>query len=434
MRSICLFFQIHNPIIYRQYRFFEVGNDHFYENSFDTKISVQKAAEETYLPANALLLDLIIESKGALKVAFSISGMTMELFENYSPEVIESFRALNATGCVEFVGGTYTNSLCSLIDNDLFKTQVEKQSSIVERLFGERPAVFANSGLIYSDDISEVVAELGFNGVITEGAKHIMGWKSPNFLYNSTSAPELKVLVRNYKLSNDITLNFSNREWAEYPLTSDKYIGWLGKLNPDEKIINLFMEYQTIGKQNSKESGIFEFFEAFIKEVAESDDLSFATPSEIIENNKVESSIHVHDTISWSGEERGTSRWLGNSLQKEAFDKLYSFKAQVEKSNDPLITQEWNFLQSSSNFVFMSNKQFGSHENSTITDSPYASPYEAFINYMNIINDLKIRLDEAAPQTESDKKAATLNSEVKKLQDEIKELKKLNRKLKSSKK
>ncbi|MCT4674383.1 MAG: glycoside hydrolase family 57 protein [Prolixibacteraceae bacterium] len=397
MKKISLYFQIHHPYNLRKYRFLDIGNDHYYFDDYHNESEIQNMATSVYLPNNDRLLSLIEKYKGAFKVAFSISGTTLELFQNYCPIVIESFQRLAQTGCVEFLSETYAHSLASVNNKEEFKRQVTQHSRVIEELFGQKPKVFRNTHLIYSDEIGETVAELGFDGMITEGAKHILGWKSPNFVYCNAINPRLKVLLRNYKLSDDIRFKFSNTEWSEYPLTAEKYFSWIKDSDPKEEVYNICFDYESIGKYNTKDSGIYEFISSIVPLVVEDESVEFDTPSKTIEELQTISAVHVTYPISWSDEERDLSAWLGNDLQKEAFAKLYDIQPLMNECKDQEKCREWNYLQSSDHFNYMSTKWFSDGQVQW-RETPYESPYDAFINYMNVINDFRIQLEKETPE------------------------------------
>ena len=390
MKTICFYFQIHQPFRLKRYRFFDIGNDHYYYDDFNNEEIMHRIAQRSYIPANYTLLEMIKNSNGKFKVAFSISGIALEQLEIYVPEFIDSMKELAKTGCVEFLSETYAHSLASLKDPIEFANQVKMHDDKIEALFGQRPKVFRNTELIYSDDIACQIADMGFKGCITEGAKHILGWKSPNYLYNSAAAPKLKLLLKNYKVSDDISFRFSNYEWSEYPLTADKFIGWIANTPESEQIVNLFMNYETLGELQPRETGIFEFMKA-LPRFAEEKGIGFATPTEIISKVKPVDSLSMPYPISWADEERDTSAWLGNVLQNEAFEKLYSVAERVRLCDDRRLKQDWNYLQTSDHFYYMCTKHFNdgavhSHY------SPYETPYEAFTNYMNVLSDFIVRV------------------------------------------
>ncbi len=422
MRTICFYFQIHQPFRLKRYRFFDIGNDHYYYDDFNNEEIIRRIAERSYLPANRALLEMIEDSGNKFKVAFSISGVALEQLEMYVPEFIDSMRDLAKTGCVEFLSETYAHSLASLADPEEFINQVKAHDDKIELLFGQRPKVFRNTELIYSDDIAAMVASMGFKGIITEGAKHILGWKSPNYLYTPATAPKVKLLLKNYKLSDDITFRFSNYEWNEYPLTADKFMGWIGSLPEGEEVVNLFMTYDTLGELQSAETGIFGFMKALPRFAADKG-ITFSTPSEVISKLKPVDVISVNDPISWADEERDTSAWLGNILQKEAYEKLYSVAERVRLCSDTRLKQDWNYLQASDHFYYMCTKHFAdgavhSHY------SPYDSAYEAFTNYMNVLSDFIVRVEEQFPDSIENEELNALITTIRNQAAEIEVLKK----------
>lgn len=395
MRSICFYFQIHQPFRLKRYKFFDIGNDHYYYDDYTNEEVIRRIAERCYLPANQTILQMIKETEGKFKVAFSISGVALEQLELYAPEVIDSFKELAQTGCVEFLAETFAHSLASLEeDNDEFEVQVKQHANKIQSLFGYKPTTFRNTELLYSDDIGRRVANMGFKGMITEGAKHILGWKSPNYVYCCASNPRLKLLLKNSKLSDDITFRFSDWSWDQFPLTADKLMDWISACPKDEDVINLFMGYETFGEIQCKETGIFEFLKA-LPRMAEKAGVNFETPANLFSKKKPIDQIHVPYTISWADEERNTSAWLGNELQRSAFDKLYSIRDKVRLCRERKILQDWNYLQSCDHFYYMSTKHFSGGSNHM---SPYETPFEAFTNYMNVLSDFMIRVREKFPE------------------------------------
>ena len=342
MKTICFYFQIHQPFRLKRYRFFDIGNDHYYYDDFQNEEIIHRIAEKCYLPANRTILEMIRNSGGKFKVAFSISGVALEQMEIYAPEVIDSFKELAATGNVEFLSETYAHSLASLGDMDEFKHQIKKQEDKLQTLFGVKPTVFRNTELIYSDDISEVVYEMGYKGMLTEGAKHILGWKSPNYMYASAVQPDLHLLLKNDRFSEDLSDRFTDYSWNEYPLTADKYINWIAETPESEQVINLFMNYEVLGSLHPAESGIFEFFKALPRYAAERG-ISFSTPSEIFKLMKPVDTLSVAYPISWVDEEKDCSSWLGNVLQQEAFRKICEIGARVHMCEPRRIRQDWYY-------------------------------------------------------------------------------------------
>jgi len=440
MRSICLFFQVHQPLKHRRYRFFDIGNDHYYYDDYTNETTIKNLAEKSYLPANKLLIKLAEQMKEKFKASFSVSGMALDQFELYAPQVIKSFRELAKTGCIEFLSETWSHSLSSLKDNTIFEQQVKLHEDRITNLFGQKPRIFRNTEMIYSDDIGARVYDMGYKGMLTEGAKHVLGWKSPNFLYVNAVNPRLKVLMRNFKLSDDISFRFSNSNWSEYPLTAEKFISWLNNLNPREEIVNLFMNYESIGGRQPEESGIFDFMENLIKKIATAKNLKFATPSEVVREVQPMSIVNVPHPVSWADEERDLTAWLGNEMQKEAFEKLYSISHRMANCNNEKLIKEWNYLQTSDHFYYMSTKLFLGKKNYAYVN-PFVSPYEAFINYMNIISDFVTRLNEDMGVLNPEQKIASLNKlidekekKIKKMEDELIQLKKLKHQKKHQKK
>jgi len=407
MRSICLYFQVHQPFRLRTYRFFNIGDDHHYYDDYQNRQIIRRVAEKCYLPANKMMLDLIREYGTAFKVSFSVSGTALEQLQQYAPEVIQGFRQLAKTGCVEFLAETYSHSLASLGNREEFVRQVKRHSDTIEILFGQKPQTFHNSELIYSDGIGEMVTEMGFTSLMTEGAKHILGWKSPNYMYCSARNPKLKLLLRNFRLSDDIAFRFSTQGWPEWPLTAEKFTGWLNGIEPREEVVNVFIDYETIGERQWKETGIFEFFKALPKVILSKSNFRFSTPSELTNILQPVAQLHVAHPISWADEERDLTSWLGNELQDEAFSKLYALTERIQTLDDPAIERDWQYLQTSDHFYYMCTKWFS---DGTVHKyfNPYPSPYEAFINYMNVLSDFTIRVDEAiARKSSSDLKSKT---------------------------
>jgi len=421
MKSVCLFFQVHQPFRHRRYRFFDIGNDHYYYDDYANETIMRRVAENSYLPTNKLLLQLADKLEGKFKVSFSITGLALEQFELYAPEVIESFQKLAKTGCVEFLSETYSHSLSALKDKEIFEQQVKLHDERIFGLFGHRPRVFRNTEMIYSDEIGAQIAEMGYQVMLTEGAKHILGWKSPNFLYVNAINPRLKILMRNFKLSDDISFRFSNKNWSEYPLTADKFVNWLERLNKKEEVVNLFLSYESFGERQTKSSGIFDFLEKLPEKIIESPHLKFATPSEVAEELQPVSAVNVPHPISWADEERDLTAWLGNEMQKEAFEKLYNLRKQMEKCSDRELKKDWNYLQVSDHFYYMSTKYYSGGEDHS-GFNPFDSPYEAFINYMNVLSDFKIRLNTFVPEDEVSNEIASLHKIINEKEAKIRKM------------
>ena len=421
MKSVCLFFQVHQPFRHRRYRFFDIGNDHYYYDDYTNETILQNIAKKSYLTTNKILLELIDKLEGKFKVAFSITGLALEQFSLYSPEVIDSFQELAKTGCVEFLAETYSHSLASLKDKDIFENQVRLHEQKILELFKQKPRVFRNTEMIYSDEIGLQILEMGYSAMLTEGAKHVLGWKSPNFLYVNAINPRLKILMRNFKLSDDISFRFSNSNWSEYPLTAEKFIHWLKNLDRKEEVVNLFLSYESFGERQKKETGIFDFLKALPEAIVKSKVLKFATPTEVVEELQPISVVSVPHPISWADEERDLTAWLGNKMQEEAFEKLYDLRKRIAKCDDDNLLKDWNYLQVSDHFYYMSTKYFSDGEVHS-SFNPFDTPYEAFINYMNVLSDFKIRLNSFVPENEMENEIASLYKIIDEKEEKIKKL------------
>ena len=396
---------MHQPWRLKVYRFFNIGKDHNYLDDFTNRAIMQKVARQCYLPMNALLLKLIKENKGAFKCSFSITGSAVEQFRAYAPEVLDSFRALAETGCVEFLAETYSHSLAALSSKEDFVEQVKLHSKMIKDEFGKKPVAFRNTELIYSDQIGEMVAGLGFKTILAEGAKHVMGWKSPNYIYTNAIDNSLRVLLRNYKLSDDIAFRFSNQGWDQYPLTADKFAQWVKEDNGD--VVNLFMDYETFGEHQKADTGIFDFMKAMPAAVLSKGDICFSTVSEAAKSSQPVGVLHCPHVMSWADEERDVTAWLGNELQNEAFSKLYALKDKVAKLKSEDFNYVWNFMQTSDHFYYMATKWLSDGDVHSYFN-PYDSAYDAFINYMNVLSDFEIEVDKAleAKKTKRTKKQA----------------------------
>ena len=392
MKTVCLYFQVHQPWRLKVYRFFNIGKDHNYLDDFTNRAIMQKVARQCYLPMNALLLKLIKENKGAFKCSFSITGSAVEQFRAYAPEVLDSFRALAETGCVEFLAETYSHSLAALSSKEDFVEQVKLHSKMIKDEFGKKPVAFRNTELIYSDQIGEMVSALGFKTILAEGAKHVLGWKSPDYVYTNAIDNSLRVLLRNYKLSDDIAFRFSNQGWDQYPLTADKFAQWVKEDNGE--VINLFMDYETFGEHQKADTGIFDFMKAMPAAVLSQGDICFSTVSEAAKSSQPVGVLHCPHVMSWADEERDVTAWLGNELQNEAFSKLYALKDKVKALKNADYEYVWNFMQTSDHFYYMATKWLSDGDVHSYFN-PYGSSYEAFINYMNVLSDFEIEVDKA---------------------------------------
>lgn len=414
MKTVCLYFEIHQMIQLKRYRFFDIGTDHYYYDDYENESRINDIAERSYMPALNTLLEMIKANNGYFKVAFSLSGVGMEQLEMHAPQVIEKLQELNDTGCVEFLAEPYSHGLASLINHESFKAEVKRQCEKMKEYFGQTPKVLRNSSLIYSDDIGLQVADMGFKGMLTEGAKHVLGWKSPHYVYSCALAPQLKLLLRDVNLSDDISLRFNNKEWDEFPLFADHYVDKIAAFDENDKIINLFMELSALGIAQPLSSNILEFLKA-IPVCAKARNINFATPSEICDTVDSVGTLDVPDTLSWVDEERDVSSWLGNPMQREAFHKLYGVADRVRIANDPRINQDWDYLQASNNFRLMTTKP----SNVGLDRGIYSSPFDAFTNYMNILGDFISRVNSLYPEDIDNEELSSLLTTIKNQDEEI---------------
>lgn len=387
MKNICFYFQVHVPYALRRYRFFEIGKDHYYYDDFGTEQQIRELADKSYLPANRIIANLIRTSGGKFRCGFSISGAAIEQLEQYAPEVIDSFKELADTNCVEFLAEPYAHSLSSVFNDNEFELQVKKHSAKIKELFGKKPTSFRNSELIYSDEIGEKVAKLGYNTILLEGAKHILGWKSPNYVYGHPYLPKVKLLTRNFSMSNHIPFEFSNTSWADYPLTADKFAQWIADAPEKEEIFNIWLGYEAFGSIQKDYTGIFEFLKALPTQTFNRG-IGFITPSEAGKMTSVDT-ISAPYPLSWSGEEKDLSSWTGNHLQEEALQKLYSVAERVNLCKEKALKRDWQTIQDTDYLRYMSFKN--------AWGSTFDSPYDAFINYMNILADFLLRVDAEYP-------------------------------------
>ena len=414
MKTICLYFEIHQIIHLKRYRFFDIGTDHYYYDDYENDRTIGDIAERSYMPALNAFLEMIKEHGDYFKVAFSLSGVGIEQLEMHAPQVLAKLQELNDTGCVEFLAEPYSHGLSSLANEECFIADVKKQMAKMEEYFGKKPTVLRNSSLIYSDEIGNVAASIGFKGMLTEGAKHVLGWKSPHYVYNCCMAPNLKLLLRDVELSDDISLRFSNTDWPGYPLFADNYINKIASMPDNEQVINIFMELLALGISQPLSSNILEFIKA-LPRCAKQKGITFSTPSEICGKMKSVGDLYVPDTLSWVDEERDVSCWLGNPMQREAFNKLYSIADRVRIANDPRINQDWDYLQASNNFRFMTTKP----SNVGLDRGIYSSPFDAFTNYMNILGDFINRVNSLYPEEIDNEELASLLTTIKNQGDEI---------------
>lgn len=414
MKTICLYFEIHQNIQLKRYRFFDIGTDHYYYDDYEDERLITDVANRSYMPALEALGEMLKEHPGFFKVAFSLSGVGMEQLEIHAPQVLEKLQELNQTGCVEFLAEPYSHGLASLANEESFAKEVKRQCQKMKEYFGKEPKVLRNSSLIYSDDIGAQAVQMGFKGMLTEGARHVLGWKSPHYVYNCALAPNLKLLLRDVNLSDDISLRFSNVDWEGYPLFADNYVDRIANFPGEEHVVNIFMELSALGVAQPLSSNILDFLKA-LPECAKQRGLTFSTPSEICDTMPSVGALDVPDTLSWTDEERDVSSWLGNPMQREAFNKLYSVADRVRIADDPRINQDWDYLQASNNFRQMTTKpsQVG------IDRGIYASPFDAFTNYMNILGDFIARVNSLYPESVDNDELASLLTTIKNQDEEI---------------
>ena len=414
MKTICLYFEIHQNIQLKRYRFFDIGTDHYYYDDYEDERLITDVANRSYMPALEVLGEMLKEHPGFFKVAFSLSGVGMEQLEIHAPQVLEKLQELNQTGCVEFLAEPYSHGLASLANEESFAKEVKRQCQKMKEYFGKEPQVLRNSSLIYSDEIGAQAAQMGFKGMLTEGARHVLGWKSPHYVYNCALAPNLKLLLRDVNLSDDISLRFSNTDWEGYPLFADNYVDRIANFPGEEHVVNIFMELSALGVAQPLSSHILDFIKA-LPECAKQRGLTFSTPSEICDTMASVGALDVPDTLSWTDEERDVSSWLGNPMQREAFNKLYSVADRVRIADDPRINQDWDYLQASNNFRQMTTKpsQVG------IDRGIYASPFDAFTNYMNILGDFISRVNSLYPESVDNDELASLLTTIKNQDEEI---------------
>lgn len=389
MPSVCFYFQVHQPFRLRHYTVFD--QDHRYFDEFKNKSICQKVANKCYLPANRTMLDLIRRHEGKFRIAYSITGVLLEQLADYAPEVMSTFDALARTGCVEFLAETYYHSLSFLYSRGEFRDQIFKHIDTVETLFGQRPKVFRNTELIYSNDLAAELESMGiFDGVITEGADKILWGRSPNFIYKPPKEGKIKILLKNYALSDDIAFRFSNRDWKEWPLKTEKFVSWVNQINGNGYVVNLFMDYETFGEHQWEDTGIFDFLRHLPSEVLKHPDNNFKTPSEAIASYPATDTIDVPTLISWADTERDVSAWLGNAMQSNALHEVYRMEQKIKKTGDVQLLSDWRKLQTSDHFYYMCTKWFSDGDVHKYFN-PYDSPYDSYINFMNIMGNLEKR-------------------------------------------
>lgn len=392
MTSICFYFQVHQPFRIRNYSFFDIGKSYEYEDEAKNRAIMNKVAEKCYLPANRKMLDLIRRHEGRFRISYSISGTAIEQFEKYRPDVLESFIALADTGCVEFLAETYYHSLSFVHSRTEFRQQVEKHSAVIKKYFGQQPRIFRNTELIYNNELADFVERMGFKGVLCEGVERLLGERSPNFLYRPViGEPKIKVLLKNHLLSDDIAFRFSDQGWSQWPLTVDKFAEWVFQVAGCGETINLFMDYETFGEHQWESTGIFNFLDHLPGRILQHPDFDFKTPSEVVDAYPARGVYDAHHYISWADTERDLSAWLSNSMQHEAFRRVYSLEEQVLSCGEEGLINAWRKLQTSDHYYYMCTK-FWNDGDVHKYFSPYDSPYDAYMFFMNVFSDLECRL------------------------------------------
>ena len=394
MPSVCFYFQVHQPLRLRHYTVFD--SNHQYFDDFKNASVCRKVANKCYLPANRLILDLIRRFDGQFKVAYSITGVLLEQLQHYCPEVLSTFDALAETGCVEFLGETYYHSLSFLYSRNEFVEQINKHSEIIDHFFGQQPRIFRNTELIYNNELAALIEAMGqFDAIITEGADHILGARSPNFVYEPQHCRHVKLLLKNYSLSDDIAFRFSNRDWPEWPLTAEKFARWISDVNGNGNVVNLFMDYETFGEHQWEDTGIFNFVQHLPEQILAHPDNDFKTPSEVVESYHPVDTVNVPHIISWADTERDLSAWLGNAMQSNAIHELYRLERQIKSTEDPKIISDWRRLQASDHFYYMCTKYFADGDVHKYFN-PYDSPYDSYMNFMNVLDNLQSRCSKRA--------------------------------------
>jgi alpha-amylase len=389
MPSVCFYFQVHQPMRLRHYTVFDSDSEYF--DDYKNGAICRKVAHKCYLPANRLLLEIIRRFRGKFRISYSITGVLLEQLERYAPEVMSTFDALAETGCVEFLAETYYHSLSFLYSREEFIEQIHKHVEAINYFFHQKPRVFRNTELIYNNDLAALIESMDcFDAVITEGADHILGFRSPNFLYQPKGCDKLKLLLKNYPLSDDIAFRFSNRNWPQWPLTADKFAHWISKVNGNGNVVNLFMDYETLGEHQWEDTGIFDFMRHLPDEILKHPDNNFKTPSEVVQSYPSFDTVDVPHIISWADIERDLSAWVGNAMQSNAIHELYRIEKKIKMTRDEKIIADWRKLQASDHFYYMCTKYFADGDVHKYFN-PYDSPYDSYINFMNVLDHLKSR-------------------------------------------
>ncbi|MBD3355166.1 polysaccharide deacetylase family protein, partial [Candidatus Woesearchaeota archaeon] len=383
MVDVCFYFQVHQPARLKNYSVFEIGKNHDYFDHKKNRDVLEKVSNKCYIPANNLMLQLI-KNHPEFRISYSLSGILLDQLEEYAPEVLQSFQSLADTGNVEILEETYYHSLAFMYSKSEFKKQIALHKKKIKKLFNYTPKIFRNTELIYNNELANYIEKMGYKGILAEGADHVLGWRSPNFVYSPKTTSKIKLLLKNYKLSDDIAFRFSNQGWPEWPLTTGKFTQWVNNINGGGNTVNLFMDYETFGEHQWSSTGIFNFMKNLPKEILKHPDNSFATPSEIVKKFEPLGELDVHHVVSWADMERDLSAWLGNKMQQSAVQKIYALEKTVKRSKDEKLVEDWRKLQTSDHFYYMCTKWFNDGDVHKYFN-PYDSPYDAFITYMNIL-------------------------------------------------
>ena len=392
MIPVCFYFQVHQPMrLDQKYSFFDIGHSHHYRDEAANRDIMRKVADKCYLPANRMMLDLINQYRGDFRISYAITGVAMEQFQEFCPEVLDSFRELAETGCVEFIGETHYHSLAFLFSPDEFRRQVEMHGRILEEFFGTKPTTFRNTELIYSNDLALEVEKMGYKAILCEGADQVLGWRSPNYLYQPAGCTRLKAMLKNYRLSDDVAFRFSDRGWSEWPVTTEKFADWVHAIAGSGDVVNLFMDYETIGEHQWADTGIFEFFRSLPKAIMAHPDFAFRTPGEAAAMLDPMAQLDVPYFTSWADLERDVTAWLGNPMQDQAAELAYELEDDVLATGDDELIATWRELLTSDHFYYMCTKWFSDGDVHKYFN-PYDTPHQAFITYMNALNDLTLRV------------------------------------------
>ena len=398
MVDVCFYFQVHQPLRLRPYTVFEIGKSSSYFDEQKNSEILDRVAKKCYLPANAIMLELL-DSYPEFRVSYSLSGIALEQLMASQHRVIDSFKELARTGRVEFLDETYHHSLSFVYSKPEFIEQVKMHSKLIRNLFGKSPKVFRNTELIYRNEVAAIAEKMGYEGVLAEGADKVLGWRSPNFAYKPKGTGKISLLLKNYRLSDDVAFRFSERSWAEWPLTAEKFAGWVSNANGNGDVVNLFMDYETFGEHQWPETGIFNFMKKLPEEILKHPENGFVTPSEAIRKHRPVAELDVPSLVSWADVERDLSAWTGNSMQQSALQQVYAMEAAIKNSGDPQLLEDWRRMQASDHYYYMCTKWFADGDVHKYFN-PYDSPYDGYIAFMNILSDIKERLKKSAEEKE----------------------------------